>query len=291
MSDSLEAPPESPEPVTLARRLLPAMFWAMLVPSLLLGSRPWLSALGNLLVLVTAAWVIGRGPQGAQVALLAGRPRPEWGRVTAALVLPALLWIRLIAAPFIMLWPEAPLSVLPDLGNALALLGVLLLAPVFEELMFRGVLLQALTAWGRLPALIVTSVLFGLAHGPVQSLSTVMFGWALGWLALEFRSVWPPIILHLSFNLSSWLLASTEALPGTTGTVIAAVLLTGTAIGGLWMTIRHRQLLWSMLAGPWREVPEDAPPLGAAVLGIVKLWPVGALAGLISISWLLMLIV
>ena len=108
----------------------------------------------------------------------------------------------------------------PQLYNALMLFLLLVYAPVVEELVFRGFLLQRWGAkWGLRWGLIASSVLFGVLHinNPV---GLTLFGFVMGLLYLRSRSLWIPIICH-SFNnlaavgidrLSNWVSSeSTEA--------------------------------------------------------------------------------
>jgi membrane protease YdiL (CAAX protease family) len=89
-----------------------------------------------------------------------------------------------------------------DLAQLLA--GALLVAPLVEELVFRGVLLPALcrlmhNGWG---AIAFSGVLFGFIHAPqpqaVLPLATV--GVVLGFLRLTTGRVWPCILAHALFN-------------------------------------------------------------------------------------------
>ena len=85
-----------------------------------------------------------------------------------------------------------------------------IVAPIVEELFFRGLLLRALE--GVMPdwaALLVQGVLFGLAHisfgaGLVNVLVVLPIGFAglaLGWLAQRYRRLGPGILGHAWFNL------------------------------------------------------------------------------------------
>ena len=81
--------------------------------------------------------------------------------------------------------------------------GATLTAPIYEELAYRGVLLQALwrgfgSAW---PAIIVSSVLFGFVHSqPQDVLPLITFAIVLGYLRLRTRSLLVCILAHVLFN-------------------------------------------------------------------------------------------
>ncbi len=82
-----------------------------------------------------------------------------------------------------------------------AVLAVIV-APVVEEVLFRGCVYPALRAiHGWRPALLVSAVLFGLVHAvPAVILPMVLFGLALGWLAERTGSLLAPIVAHAAFN-------------------------------------------------------------------------------------------
>lgn len=75
-------------------------------------------------------------------------------------------------------------------------------APVTEELIFRGCLYGVLReSWGRVPAIVISAVLFALIHGHLPSLPGLII-LAVG-LALVYErcgSLWAPISMHAAFN-------------------------------------------------------------------------------------------
>jgi uncharacterized protein len=78
----------------------------------------------------------------------------------------------------------------------------IVLAPVGEELLYRGVLLQGLA--DRMPpwsAVTISSLLFGLAHGQVLSMVvTGAFGALLAIARLRSGTLAVPIVAHMVFN-------------------------------------------------------------------------------------------
>jgi membrane protease YdiL (CAAX protease family) len=82
---------------------------------------------------------------------------------------------------------------------------VCLLAPVLEEMLFRGVILRSfLHQYSRRTAIVASALLFGLAHMNVYQLVVgAVIGYALGWLYARSRSVLPGILLHAAFNFCS----------------------------------------------------------------------------------------
>jgi len=91
--------------------------------------------------------------------------------------------------------------------SALQSLGFLAIAAAWEEALFRGYILQTLArsgfAW---PAIIVTALLFGLAHAgnpdvsPIAIVNTVLAGIWFGLAYLKTRNLWFVFGLHLFWN-------------------------------------------------------------------------------------------
>lgn len=78
---------------------------------------------------------------------------------------------------------------------------VALVAPTVEELTYRGLGFSLLAPYGTVTAIVVTGVLFGLAHGLVLGLPVLtIFGLVVGWIRARTDSVYPPIVLHSLFN-------------------------------------------------------------------------------------------
>lgn len=83
-----------------------------------------------------------------------------------------------------------------------AVIGVLLLAPLAEELLFRGWLLRLLQRrLGPAIAVALSSVAFGAIHPwPAGAVANSVFGLFLGWLALRTGSLWPCMAAHAASN-------------------------------------------------------------------------------------------
>jgi hypothetical protein len=76
-----------------------------------------------------------------------------------------------------------------------------LVAPVVEELTFRGLGQSLLAFLGRWPSMVVVGISFGLAHGLVEALLVLVpFGIALAWLRDRTKSVYPGMVVHGLFN-------------------------------------------------------------------------------------------
>ncbi len=78
---------------------------------------------------------------------------------------------------------------------------VTIVAPVVEELIYRGLGYSLLVPYGGWVAVAVTGVLFGASHGLVIALPVLtIFGLSVGWLRMKTESVYPSMILHGIFN-------------------------------------------------------------------------------------------
>jgi membrane protease YdiL (CAAX protease family) len=99
-------------------------------------------------------------------------------------------------------------------GNDFAtLLLACVIAPVVEEMLFRGIILRGfLQRYTRAQAIWGSSVLFGLAHMNIyQFVAALMMGAVCGWLYTRARSLVPCIALHAAYNGALNLLASLAA--------------------------------------------------------------------------------
>lgn len=95
------------------------------------------------------------------------------------------------------------------LATALMVTSAVLVAPILEEIIFRGLVQTALLAWlgpqSRWLMLLIASAVFALIHGSVASWHVLpglfILGLVLGWLYEKYNSLLPAIVLHTLFNL------------------------------------------------------------------------------------------
>ena len=86
-----------------------------------------------------------------------------------------------------------------------------MLVPVIEEVTFRGVGFSLLRRYGEWTAILLTGLLFGLAHGLVNALPLlVAFGIGLAFLRSRVDSVYPGMLVHGLFNAASLVYAVTN---------------------------------------------------------------------------------
>ena len=89
-------------------------------------------------------------------------------------------------------------------GFVPALLITVLLAPVIEEVLFRGVLFTSLRQKkGFIFAIVVSGLIFSLAHigNPIQAIGALPLGIYLCFMYHRLGSIIPGILLHASWNL------------------------------------------------------------------------------------------
>lgn len=73
-------------------------------------------------------------------------------------------------------------------------------APVVEELVYRGFVLGALRKYGKVLAIAVSAILFGVMHGNIpQALFAISVGLVLGYVAEEYSIKWA-IAIHMMNN-------------------------------------------------------------------------------------------
>lgn len=117
-----------------------------------------------------------------------------------------LLWgVLFMLATSVVLEPL--LSLLPEVPNAYgrgawAIVMVVVMAPLFEEVIFRGVLLESTRAkYGVMAAWLVSSAIFGIVHvHPTVAVNAFAIGLVLGFVYMRTDSLWSVIILHAVNN-------------------------------------------------------------------------------------------
>lgn len=81
-----------------------------------------------------------------------------------------------------------------------ACITVSILVPIFEEFLFRGVILSRFMNWfSMIGALAIMALCFGFLHG-VDFIGATIFGFLCGMLYLKFENIWAPILVHLLNN-------------------------------------------------------------------------------------------
>jgi membrane protease YdiL (CAAX protease family) len=180
-----------------------------------------LVALGTALLALPALAALVAVPAAGRAAL--GSSRFAARTPALALLLGAALWVgsigltemqSLVFPPpaetldfFRRLHAALAPSSLPD--GLVSLVVIALLPALCEELVIRGVLLPSLAARiAPAPAVVLTAAVFALVHfDPIRFLFTFVLGLVLGALRLRTRSLWPPVVVHLTLNTLTFLIA------------------------------------------------------------------------------------
>ena len=94
-------------------------------------------------------------------------------------------------------------------GSVMAWLTAVFMAPVLEEIVFRGLIYTRLKkGFGTIAAAILTSLVFGIAHGTIiWAIYTFIFSMFLIWIFEKFQSLTACILLHMAYNLSGMMLS------------------------------------------------------------------------------------
>jgi len=107
--------------------------------------------------------------------------------------------------------PESFKKVFIDSASQTGIFTFLLMviaAPVLEELIFRGIILDGLLKqYSPVKSILISSLLFGLVHlNPEQFVTGSIIGFFSGWVYYRTKSLSPSIIIHASANLSGFIM-------------------------------------------------------------------------------------
>ena len=94
-------------------------------------------------------------------------------------------------------------------GIALAVIYTVLLAPICEELVFRGLIISSLEGTTKKwLAVVISAILFSVVHLPslIALGYTFLLAMVLGFVYIKTKSLIPCILMHMAFNASNYLL-------------------------------------------------------------------------------------
>jgi membrane protease YdiL (CAAX protease family) len=90
-------------------------------------------------------------------------------------------------------------------------LVICIVAPIVEELTFRGLGYSLLVRYGKWTAIVLVGVAFGLAHGLVQAFPFLAaLGAGLAYLRSRVDSVYPGMVIHGLFNATALIVAVSD---------------------------------------------------------------------------------
>lgn len=88
-------------------------------------------------------------------------------------------------------------------SSILNIMCIVVLVPIYEEIIFRGIIFNHLKENYKIGiAIVVQALVFGIEHGNiVQSIYTFILGIVLALMYMYFNSIYANIMLHMIFNL------------------------------------------------------------------------------------------
>jgi membrane protease YdiL (CAAX protease family) len=107
--------------------------------------------------------------------------------------------------------PDSIKKAFMDFGSQTGIFAFFLMviaAPILEELIFRGIILDGLLKkYSPIKSILISSLLFGLVHlNPWQFVTGLIVGIFSGWVYYRTRSLSFSIIIHAAANLSGFLM-------------------------------------------------------------------------------------
>ena len=239
-------------------------------------SLPVLSMATWIAVVSTIAWV--GHEYGLRLTYVFGQRWPKFsGLYAMVLVLSLLLFsmgsfsvvfylVSLVSPAYAAQMLETDLTLIgsdsqyPRLYEAATLFLLVVYAPVVEELVFRGFLLQRWgTKWGLRWGLGTSSVAFGLLHFN-NPLGLTLFGLVMGLLYVRSQSLWVPIGCHALNNLAVVILDRFSRLgagEATDGVTMATI--QDRWWMGIILIVISTPLIWRFVWRSWPQPSDDIP--------------------------------
>ena len=94
-----------------------------------------------------------------------------------------------------------PLDAIVNSNYIIAFIYAVLIAPVFEEIIFRKLLLNKLRRFGDLPAILMTGLAFGLFHfNFLQFFYAAVLGFLFAYITIRSNTIAYSVILHMIVN-------------------------------------------------------------------------------------------
>lgn len=119
---------------------------------------------------------------------------------------------------------------------AMQLAYVVILAPIIEEFIYRGIILGVLSGYGKTAAVLLSATAFALMHGNIpQAASAFGTGVVYAIIAVKCGSIFPTIIIHMINNTVASIPEFTDALEISCGTLILSVVQIAAALVGFFI--------------------------------------------------------
>ncbi len=126
-------------------------------------------------------------------------------------------------------------------GFAVMMIYQCVIAPITEEIFFRGMLLRVFSRANQRFAVFATAFFFGLGHHNIpQFVLAFLLGIFLAHITLKHNSVIPSVIVHIFINTMSGIVSYVESYFGLNGIIVAECLILVMAISGFFMLCLFR---------------------------------------------------
>ena len=140
-------------------------------------------------------------------------------------------------------------SIKPDMAtNVIMYILTCISAPIFEEILFRGLIMRAFSKVSVKFGIIASAAMFGLYHQNIpQAVNAFFLGLLLGYVAYKAGSIIPCMIIHLAMNLNGMVWSNISDVFGDSNKIVntASVLWTALIIvGSISIVFLNRQKLF-----------------------------------------------
>ncbi len=164
-------------------------------------------AVGIILCFLILRWRIIRDGESFQDAVTLYWRNPDWKKAAGYMIVGLSSSIFLSAVftllPFFSGYKNMTESAFQRTDLVLAMLSVFITAPICEEIIFRGLMLnRLLEQFSERTAVLMTAFVFAVCHG---NLTWMCYAFAMGWLlafvSVKEDNIFYSIIMHMAFNL------------------------------------------------------------------------------------------
>lgn len=120
----------------------------------------------------------------------------------ALLISFANMFLTMILSPYFLEYKEVSNMISNQLKAKFGILTLIVLVPIFEEILFRGIIFNTLKKEFKLiPSILISSLIFSIAHANMlQAIYTFILGILLASVYNKTNSIKAPIIIHLMYN-------------------------------------------------------------------------------------------
>ena len=147
---------------------------------------------------------------------------------------------------------------LANLGNVLiwkniaigSLIGTILISPIAEELIFRGIILNRLKLVISTPiAILISSLCFGILHSYGSIISAFVFGLCMCILYIKTNNILIPILAHIMNNFFAEALYYLDSGGILFNNDLVMITITILAIVSLYLILNSLKIEWKSLGG------------------------------------------